>query len=493
MPIPPPKVFRVFVSSTFSDLVKERELLYDKVYPRLKKFCEERGARFQAVDLRWGVSEEAAHEQRTMAICLDEIKRCRETTARPNFLIVAGDRYGWRPLPAEIPVEHLQAMVDGGHLAGRVGIVKRLYPQVDRNANPAVYCLAPSHAEVDSKGPKSEQRAVEREILDAFQKAAAELGWPRAQAARYGASATEQEIVCGLLADDRVKDARTHVHAFLRTINGLPRDQRSKDFLDWMPRRPDGEARLDNAARQRQRDLKKKLRATLGSHAHKYRMAWSAPEGSGAVASAPALVADLEDEVCKALELTIGEETSGPAEVDPNTRERDAHEKFAADRTKIFVGRERTLRKIAGYLEAPETASFALLGPSGSGKSAVMGRAFLDARRERPDAVAVVRFIGTTPNSSTGAALLASLTGQISNAYDQGETPASTSYLRIAAEFRKCLEFATAEKPLIVFLDALDQLPSRDEARGLSWLPLDGFPAHARLVVSASADSGALA
>jgi hypothetical protein len=47
------------------------------------------------------------------------------------------------------------------------------------------------------------------------------------QRARYGASATEQEIVCGLLGDCVVADARTHVHAFLRTITKLPKDQHS--------------------------------------------------------------------------------------------------------------------------------------------------------------------------------------------------------------------------------------------------------------------------
>ena len=94
------KTFRVFVSSTFADLKAERDALQRLVFPRLRDLCAQRGARFQAIDLRWGVSEEAALDHRAMAICLEEIKRCQALSPRPNFLILLGERYGWRPLPA---------------------------------------------------------------------------------------------------------------------------------------------------------------------------------------------------------------------------------------------------------------------------------------------------------------------------------------------------------------------------------------------------------
>jgi hypothetical protein len=97
------RIFRIFVSSTFSDMRAEREALQRRVFPRLQRFCLDRGARFQAVDLRWGVSDEATLDQRTMPLCLDEIRRCQRTTPKPNFVVLLGQRYGWRPLPWEIP------------------------------------------------------------------------------------------------------------------------------------------------------------------------------------------------------------------------------------------------------------------------------------------------------------------------------------------------------------------------------------------------------
>lgn len=50
------RTFRVFVSSTFNDLKAERNALQDGVFPRLRELADENDYRFQAVDLRWGIS-----------------------------------------------------------------------------------------------------------------------------------------------------------------------------------------------------------------------------------------------------------------------------------------------------------------------------------------------------------------------------------------------------------------------------------------------------
>ena len=70
------RTFRVFVSSTFEDLKQERDALQREVFPQLRKLCEQHGARFQPIDLRWGVRDQAALDQQTMEICLREIRRC---------------------------------------------------------------------------------------------------------------------------------------------------------------------------------------------------------------------------------------------------------------------------------------------------------------------------------------------------------------------------------------------------------------------------------
>src|SRR5262249_29223765 len=108
------KVIRVFVSSTFKDMRQERDVLHsDRVQGKLRRMCESRGFQFQLIDLRWGVSTEAAWHQRTEQLCLEEIRRCREVTPRPNFVALVGQRYGWRPLP-------LTLTASDWRLAGRV-------------------------------------------------------------------------------------------------------------------------------------------------------------------------------------------------------------------------------------------------------------------------------------------------------------------------------------------------------------------------------------
>lgn len=98
------KTFRIFVSSTFNDLTAERNALQKNVFPKLRELCMQHGYRFQAIDLRWGVREESALDQQTMRICLEEVARCQRPP-NPNFIVLLCDRYGWRPLPVEIPVQ----------------------------------------------------------------------------------------------------------------------------------------------------------------------------------------------------------------------------------------------------------------------------------------------------------------------------------------------------------------------------------------------------
>src|SRR5205809_6803556 len=88
----PPRVIRVFVSSTFRDMQAERDVLIKKVFPQLRKRCESRGVTWGEVDLRWGITDEQAAEGQVLPICLAEIER-----SRPYFIGLLGERYGWVP------------------------------------------------------------------------------------------------------------------------------------------------------------------------------------------------------------------------------------------------------------------------------------------------------------------------------------------------------------------------------------------------------------
>ena len=122
-------------------------------------------------------------------------------------------------------------------------------------------------------------------------------------------------------------------------------------------------------------------------------------------------------------------------------------------------------------------------GPGGSGKSALMARAIQAAGETAPNAVLIQRFIGASPASVGLRALLGGLCQEIARAYGQPEALPEGEMKELIAAFAERLAFASAERPLSVFIDALDQLVSQDGAMPFEWLP-PTLPPSVRLVVS---------
>jgi tetratricopeptide (TPR) repeat protein len=77
----------IFISSTFRDMQKERDLLVKRIFPKIRKMANERDVNFSYVDLRWGVT--GAQQIAALSMCLREISRCNV------FLGLFAERYGW--------------------------------------------------------------------------------------------------------------------------------------------------------------------------------------------------------------------------------------------------------------------------------------------------------------------------------------------------------------------------------------------------------------
>ena len=94
----------IFVSSTFNDMHAERDYLVKRVFPKLSAWCEERRLRLIDIDLRWGVSEaDATQNRRVVQVCLNRIDECR-----PFFLCFLGQRRGWVPSSDEVDYENIE-------------------------------------------------------------------------------------------------------------------------------------------------------------------------------------------------------------------------------------------------------------------------------------------------------------------------------------------------------------------------------------------------
>ena len=83
---------RVFISSTFRDMVEERNDLMTHTWPELRRLCQDRHVELVEVDLRWGIAEAQSSRREILKLCLDEIRACR-----PFFIGLLGERYGWVP------------------------------------------------------------------------------------------------------------------------------------------------------------------------------------------------------------------------------------------------------------------------------------------------------------------------------------------------------------------------------------------------------------
>ena len=70
-----------------TDTKYERNALMERVYPKLKVFCQEQGYDFQIVDMRWGVREEAQNDHTTTDVCLKELRACQKLSTGPNFVV----------------------------------------------------------------------------------------------------------------------------------------------------------------------------------------------------------------------------------------------------------------------------------------------------------------------------------------------------------------------------------------------------------------------
>lgn len=448
--------FRVFISSTFEDLRAERDALHARVFPRLRERCATRGARFQPIDLRWGVSEEAALDQQTMNICLEEVRRCRSVSPRPNFVVLLGERYGWRPLPPQLPASDFERAVQ--RVGARGGPLLYWYRR-DDNAVPAEHFLLPRTGRSADPAVWAPLEAELRALL-----VAGLAGSPAADDVRYGGSASEQEIALGALSQE---DARDHVFCFLRTVEGLPADAGP----------PLREADADAAERVQR--LREQLSEALPGNVHEYTDRWT---GDG-------LAGDHLDGLCADVERRLGEVIDAELE----RRERDgpvvlearAHAAFAEERAQHFTGREDVLARIREYVTGDERVVLGVAGGAGAGKSALMARAAHEAGEALPGAVLVTRFIGTTAASTDLVSLLQGLCREVAAAYGTPDLAPSADWETVAGTLALWLSVATEDRPLVIFLDALDQLARTEDAQWLAWLPFD-LPPHVRLVVSAA-------
>ncbi len=486
----PRETFRLFVSSTFRDFRKERSALQERVFPRLRALCASAGAHFQAIDLRWGVSEEASLDQQTMNICLDEIRRCQQVTPRPNFLVLLGHRYGWRPLPPSIPAREFELIL--GLLSDADRALLGHWYEEDRNAVPRAYRLLPRERG-DRYANHAQWRRLERRLHQALRAAVRRLNLDEKDLLKYEASATHQEIAAGALS---VEDASEHVFGFIREIPNLPCDERAADFIEMNDQgKPDVDAQAQLGR------LKDELRACLQGNLQTFEARWEDGEVTDGHLNW------LCEQAYEAISGVIRRQLDRRESQDPLEVEIAQHIAFQEDRARFFTGREEYLAILENYAQGNQRCPLILWGTPGSGKSALLARAAQLARDSLPRVNVLTRFVGATPDSTLGTSLLKGLCEELLRILNieehkgrlleklrpesQGREIAQIQerftipdgYQALAQYFRQMDFLVDDRKPILIFIDALDQLSPHDPAMNLAWLP-NSLPDQVRLIIS---------
>lgn len=581
-----PQVFRIFVSSTFNDLKKERNALQTYVFPRLRAFCQRHGAQFQPIDLRWGVSDEASLDQQSMNICLGEVNRCQKISPRPNFIILLGDRYGWMPPPAQIPENEFRSITNLLNEQEKEFLEE--WYLLDTNAVPPERRLKPrvKNGPYESYG---DWQPVEVALQGILSRAIEKLPLDVDRKPIFQASATHQEILAGAL--DPV-DAPEHVFCFFRDIQNLPmsfnkekydvllnsrihlefpRDltKESAELSKIVKMLPAGTSAaelqklllkmqnentdypkntrviqfmqqvltditardyinlegeswdVDKEAAESLHLLKSKLRQKFSSNFfHANEVQWlggTAPTKNSPyhlisdnhIGSLPETLdaclplLDMKNKpanLCEAVFQSLGRVIR--AEIKQPHTFKVAHKKqdhinqnefldeegliqhaFAENRLEFFVGRKGILEKIGAFLTSGESKMLAIIGKGGTGKSALMAKAVEQAQQAHPSAVLIYRFIGASADSSDGRSLLESVCHEISRCYGADISDIPSDFQSLVPEFMNRLGLASVKKPLVLFIDSLDQLSGTHDARRLRWLP-EKIPENVSMVIS---------
>lgn len=172
-------------------------------------------------------------------------------------------------------------------------------------------------------------------------------------------------------------------------------------------------------------------------------------------------------------------EGSQPSELD---RERMDHEAYARSRAQVYIGRAGDFRTLDLYAAGKNDKPMVVLGESGAGKSALLANWALRYRQDHPDTLIIQHYVGASRQSADWASMLRRIMGEFKNRLEvEAEIPGDAQKLR--ERFPYWLHMAAAKGPVILIIDALNQLEDRDGALGLAWLP-PVIPEGLRLLVS---------
>lgn len=532
------KTFRLFISSTFSDFSQERRLLQTYVFPEIKQYCIDKGGyAFQPIDLRWGVSNEAQLDQKTLELCINEVKASKNNP-HPNFLIMVGDRYGWVPTPyaveqnefekileyiksnnSDIEIEYSPYVNKDGNKqqaknrkTSKLELLTQWY-KLDENQLPASYILD-ERTQKDINGINDytvyENWATEEAILrEILQTTVETLKFNEKEKLKYFRSATEHEVIDGIFkylyttphqeelkAKDKTYESKDyeHVYGYIREIKSLEDKNFEDDFRDKDYDKENSKVsqfKKNLKAYIKQGDTKEngnllRVEATLlnlsknpknGSLNYTY----EAIENEQDSIFVKTMIENLKRSINA---FSLKEYTQEETEIFEQQR-------FKDDKVNTFLEGSRTnaLRVIESYIDGDNKQPLVIYGKSGLGKSSLMAKAIDEAMGRKAKGTIVYRFVGAAASLNNTPSLLISILKELGIQEGICKITNPQTGLEESEKLedfynRICNYLKHMEGKTTIFIDAVDQLSNDDE---FLWLP-SNLPDDLKIVLSALED-----
>ncbi|XP_026300938.1 NACHT and WD repeat domain-containing protein 2 isoform X2 [Apis mellifera] len=494
------KIVRIFTSSTFTDTTMERNTLMAQCYPKLKDYCREKhGLEFQVVDMRWGVRDEATDDHMTTELCMREIENCQRLSMGPNFVVFLGQKYGYRPIPTYVLSSELEMLRTELESQGMdVSLLDKWYKK-DSNAVPPTSILQPISSILknfnNKRIPKLQQEdqaiwwdtMVKMQKL--FRKGAQSLynsgKFDKDTMHNYFMSVTEREVINGIL---NVKNTKNHCLAYIRYINNinLQNLRKASLFLDIVNRGLDNEA-SKLLANLRDERLPQKIETI---NLQRYTVEWIGREGLDPETHSEYLqhfITHFYRNIIKLVDRAMRkEDSSAQGQIITEILQ---HLHACNNSVKVFYGREDTLEKIKEHMLGDSDKPLVLYGEGGCGKTSLLAKsAGLTSSTwligKKP--INIIRFLGTTPDSSALTPTLISICQQICYNFMLPFDEIPDDLVPLTAYFKHLLTLATTEQPILLFLDSVDQLTGV-QGNKLSWLPTR-LPLNCKMILSCVAE-----
>ncbi|XP_076106889.1 NACHT domain- and WD repeat-containing protein 1-like isoform X1 [Mytilus galloprovincialis] len=490
----PARIIRIFTSSTFTDTMHERNRMMETTFPRLKKYCQQRGFEFQIVDMRWGIRDEATNDHMTTEICLYELANCQKYSAGPNFLTLLSHKYGYRSLPRKILAEKYEKIIAYIDISDQQQLFSKWYVK-DENYDPPKYILQPISTNLPEfleQDDKEKQKAAREKwweesdtMLDVLV-TAAEKALPQEEAYKLKVSVTHTEVMSGLSSQDLGKKCVW----LKRNITDIEEQKPSYQLSRFIEcNGPDEKVKMVKTLLEDLKgDLTKKLPA---ENILSYNVSWQEKGLDPSIKEHSEYLDKITDDSERKLKQLIDDIIAADKKKksEPVKDEIRQHLLFCQTKCADFKGKEDTLEAVHTYLKSDKKHPLVIHGESGSGKTSLMAMIAKKANEWFDGkATVVIRFLGTTPKSSNLFDLLCSLTSHIRTAKLLNHLNAK-SFKEVELIFKQTLiatkgsDKTKISDPLIIILDSLDQLDPSYNARGMQWLPLLVNP-NVKIIVS---------